>query len=249
MLADLEAIVAASPRVSRLPRDKRGLPIPHVVLRDPETGEPDFIVNDTRTLLDCAQNGICHICGETLPDNDVWMLGGPGSALDPRGLYNDGPMHHECGRASLRLCPYLALPAHRGMKPLAKEGVLARAVREGRALAFIDPTVDPTKPETFIFGRVAGLLVRISVRPPGVPIVRFLPNRPFVEIEEWSGGVLLAATRPADPGYSAKQKVLRARGLASMKAAGVSYTQLAPAQHAAWTNRLTGFPWHHTTSG
>ncbi|KRW94331.1 hypothetical protein AQY21_20595 [Paracoccus sp. MKU1] len=232
------AVIAQSPRIASLPRDRRGLPIPYVVFRD-DAGNPDFIVNDIRRVLECLSKGLCGVCGQGMDRDDVWMIGGPGSALDPRGMYNDGPVHHECGAASLRMCPYLAIRRHKGMKPVAKQSVLSKMVEDGKALGFVDPTMDPNKPESFILGRVDGLAAVGSQHD-----FRLIPNRPFIEIEEWAGGTVIQQARLGQVGMDAIMEAYRLDGERRMKSRGETIFNLAPFQLLAWSGGLSGeFPW------
>ena len=41
---------------------------------------------------------------------DTWLIGGKGSAFDPRGLYNDPPVCGEAKDYAMQVCPYLAMP-------------------------------------------------------------------------------------------------------------------------------------------
>src|SRR5262249_26747548 len=71
------------PRIARLPRDKRGYPIPWNIQRD-ANGLPLFTVNDDRKHYLAVRQGLCPICGETL-GKWKWFIGGPRSAFHPDG--------------------------------------------------------------------------------------------------------------------------------------------------------------------
>jgi hypothetical protein len=82
---------------------KRGLPIPYANLIGPD-GQPDFAVLDSRRVDEIATRRLRGICSRPLA---YWMvfLGGPSCASSR--CYLDPPMHEECARAALQMCPYL----------------------------------------------------------------------------------------------------------------------------------------------
>lgn len=82
--------------------ERRKLPVPFV--HDTLDGQWDFTAVLAQRLVDCIKHRLCGQCGEPL---GWWIafLGGPVSALT--GVYSDPPMHEECGRAALNLCPHI----------------------------------------------------------------------------------------------------------------------------------------------
>jgi hypothetical protein len=147
-------------RMSLLPRDKRGLPIPFIVLRD-ATNTPHFTINDQTKVYRCVVNKLCGICGkpfETFHDSrgrpnprpqnaGMTFVGGPMSALHKHGAYIDPPMHHECAEFALRVCPYIAAKHYdtRIDDRLAKKAELV----EGQVI-LKDPMMIPDRPEYFV---------------------------------------------------------------------------------------------------
>jgi hypothetical protein len=164
-------------RLDALERDERGHPIPFIVLRDAE-GKPVFAANDVARIRQAIHEGLCHVCGQALEGEPVWFVGGPGSALlnGPRGIYYDGPMHHECMRYSVEHCPHLA---HQMVKPVSKS-VQKRLAAQG--IAFRDTTIIPGVPEVFV-----------AVSPYRYEAIHgtFIAYKPFRKIEYWHGGKLL----------------------------------------------------------
>jgi hypothetical protein len=89
-------------RLTRLPQ-WRGFPIPFFVTYRTD-GTPDFKVVDESKRIRCASEKLCWVCGEALGYRFVF-LGGPNAAA--ARTYMDGPMHEECARDALRICPFL----------------------------------------------------------------------------------------------------------------------------------------------
>ena len=51
----------------------------------------------------------------------LWLIGGKGSAFDPRGLYNDPPVCGEAKDYAMQVYPYLAMPSYAKMKEASNE--------------------------------------------------------------------------------------------------------------------------------
>ena len=163
-------------RMQQLDRDARGLPIPATVWRD-QTGQPHFTINDTAISGRLLIEDRCGICGSELL-RVRWFVGGPLSALHPRGAYNDLPMHRGCMHYALRVCPYLAAPSY-------ARRIDARTVREPeRNRTFIDPSMDDKRPVVFV--AVAATGQRVAAQPNLLP--RIFPMRPYVAVEYWRHG-------------------------------------------------------------
>ncbi|MBO9428202.1 hypothetical protein [Sulfitobacter sp. R18_1] len=226
-----------NPRIASLKTDRRGFPVPFIVLHV-EGRPPDFTVNDGQLTGRCVEEGLCSICGDHL-GSDVWFVGGPGSGLDPRGSYRDPPVHHQCGTFALQVCPYLAVRAYTGMKPEARDKLLRNIASTGQAAAFADRTISDEKPKRFIFAKATGYH---SSGPSHAYLLT--PNRPFEEIEEWIDGKLVNAARPGDVDYEDKLKSYRAQGLQNMKRDRVTFSKLPAHKKAAWLGKIKGiFPW------
>lgn len=97
------------PRLARRPFDgKRKVPVPFFnVMPD---GSVNFTGINAETVIRCAQERLCGICGEPL---DYWIafIGGPVSAATR--CYTDPPMHRECAEAAVRYCPHINRRVHR----------------------------------------------------------------------------------------------------------------------------------------
>lgn len=169
-------------QVRALPYDKRGFPIPHVVLRS-EEGTPSFIVNNAEVQIECLQTGRCSVCGHKMEYGDFWMVGGPKSAYDPRGAYADLPMHHDCGAFALKVCPYLAT-SFSGVDPGASRERYLERLSKSLSMVLEDPTVDSNKPKVFVFAQLSGMAVTTTP----TSLFNVVPNRPWLAIEHWKDG-------------------------------------------------------------
>lgn len=184
-----------------LARDRRGYPIPVVVLVD-RNGEPHFTMNDEDARWRCIERDLCTICGGKL-FRGRWFVGGPLSAFDPDGAYVDPPLHGECARYALRVCPYLAAPNY-------SKRIDARTLRPGAEpglMLMVDATMIPDRPAVFVSAMAAGQTVtgdRTSLQ----SYVK--PKRPYLRIEYWREGVQLAA---ADAWAILGDDLLKARGV------------------------------------
>jgi hypothetical protein len=158
-------------RMRGLQLDARGYPIPFIVLRDRD-GKPHFTINDAATIAKLIRHDLCGICGQRLL-RGRWFVGGPLSAFHAAGAYNDPPMHHECATFALRVCPYLALRRYSGQ-------IEGRTLKDPTPRILIDKTVLPDRPVLFVCAMSIGHQV-ISGQ-------RFIPNRPWREVEYWQDG-------------------------------------------------------------
>jgi hypothetical protein len=164
-------------RVAALPKDRRGLPIPAIVLVD-GAGEPHFTMNDMAVVARFYREGRCSICGERLGALKCFV-GGPASAFHPHGMYFDGPMHRDCAVFALHACPYLAM-ADRYARRVAVEKLAARiAVPEGRVLVHEDPTMHAPQPAVFVLG---------SCRRFRMEGKHYVPERPWAEVRFFRAG-------------------------------------------------------------
>lgn len=173
--------------IRALPRDRRGYPIPYVVLVDAD-GVPDFVVNDAAKTLQVALERLCAICGEGLPEHP-WFGGGPGNALlnGDVAVYIDGPMHRECLHFALRVCPHLA---GKLLKPVALKAITDRLDRQG--IRTVDNTVIPGTPPVF----VAVQAWAYSFEPRSFDHQIYAVRKPFRKTEYWTHGAML----PRDEG-------------------------------------------------
>lgn len=176
-----------------LPKDKRGFPVPYVVLI--KDGEPVFTVNDSHAVLRAVLNELCGICGKSLND-DAWMVGGPESAFNPRGAYVDSPVHHDCGTYALQVCPYLAMSAYRGAVDVQK------LQEKWPDLYLKDYTQNDRRVPFFVMGKVSSWGRDMSS---GYIHI----ERPFLLTEYWNGSEQLTyeqakALKPDWPDYYPK---------------------------------------------
>lgn len=91
------------PLMSKLPLDSRGYPIPYFVpIVD---GKPEFRYQDGQKRKACLDHGLCSVCGNKLYDKSYWVIAGP-IGLRNR-VTSDAPMHEDCARYSISVCPHL----------------------------------------------------------------------------------------------------------------------------------------------
>lgn len=98
--------------IARLPKDARGWPITYTSLKLPD-GRYDFTTSDPLKWNEVCFNRACALCGIVLPRH-IWFIGGPKSMRFR--FFFDLPMHEDCARYALAVCPYLALPKYLGAK-------------------------------------------------------------------------------------------------------------------------------------
>lgn len=91
------------PLLELRPKDSRGYPITYVtgITKD---GDPDFTAIDGLKVYEVGKKRLCGLCGHPLA---YWIafIGGP-KALKNRA-YADPPMHPDCAKAAMELCPYI----------------------------------------------------------------------------------------------------------------------------------------------
>jgi hypothetical protein len=92
-------------RMQRLPRDRRGFPVPYFVAWDGD--EPVFPAMDPKKLYDCVRFSQCWVCGERLGAHKAFLIG-------PMCVCNrvtaEPPSHLDCARWSAMNCPFLVNP-------------------------------------------------------------------------------------------------------------------------------------------
>lgn len=131
-------------RMKHLKLDKRGLPIPYIVTRD-KAGLPIFTANDDWKVKQCLEHDLCAISGQKL-FRGRWFIGGPLSAFHPEGWYIDTPVHFECMRYAMQVCPYLAATKYTGRLDIDH----ITPERVPGLVAVIDNTMIPERPEMFV---------------------------------------------------------------------------------------------------
>lgn len=101
-------------RMAHLKISDRGYPIPFFIPRP--NGVPDFRYMDHKKQLLCAEKGLCSICGKKLTHKAYWFITGPLGLKN--GIHTDCPMHEDCARFSITVCPHLVfMKAERRTEP------------------------------------------------------------------------------------------------------------------------------------
>src|SRR5215471_2327665 len=167
--------IAIPERLAGRPRDRRGYVVPWSVFVEPD-GTPQFTINEETKRLECLLRDLCPLCGSKLW-RFRWFLGGPASAFHEQGAYSDPPMHFECMRYAVQVCPYLAAP-HYAKRVDTKLAAAMKSV----ALAF-DPNVNPERPEMFVAVLADGQVA--------TPDWYVKPFRPYKRLEFWRAGAQL----------------------------------------------------------
>jgi hypothetical protein len=98
------------PRIARLPRERRGFPAPYIA-DEHEDGSPNLGAADSVASAHCHRESLCSICGERLAQAERMFITGPSCVFGSDYGCNDPPMHEECARYSLRVCPHLVAPS------------------------------------------------------------------------------------------------------------------------------------------
>lgn len=156
--------------------DSRGLIVPYNVLKD-SSGKHFFKVNDQIKQLECDVKKLCTICGTHL-QSDTWFIGGPMSAFHKHGVFNDSPMHYECGKYALQVCPYLAYSGYTANTDIEK---LTKQIEDNVLL--YNPTQDDSRVPLFVFAKAEHFTI--------TPLGHYKVEKPYLEIEYWNDGVQL----------------------------------------------------------
>lgn len=101
--------------IERLPRDRRGYPVPRFVAWFDDdgnhcptgTGTPNFRVADSHYKADCVRLDICWLCGRKLGSKKAFVLG-PMCCINR--INSEPPCHYDCARFAARNCPFLINP-------------------------------------------------------------------------------------------------------------------------------------------
>lgn len=179
MTRDEAMLVELPKRMRKLPKDKRGYPVPVIVLRD-KNKQPHFTINDHHKSSKAAIKQLCSICGDPLK-KDIWFIGGPICFTHYAGAFLDPPVHHDCGEYALKVCPYLGAPNYaklldaKTLKPEAVPDMLALVKHE---------TIADTRPELFMFGRCE----RFRINRSGLGQFTMSVIGQWADIEAWRHG-------------------------------------------------------------
>lgn len=169
-------------RMQKLPRDKRGYPVPVIVKRDVD-GTPLFTVNDAEVAAKTLLEDRCPLCGDKLL-RGRWFIGGPLSAFHPAGEYFDAPMHAECKDYALKACPWLAAPKYMKRIDAAKA--------KGNLGILVDHTMIANRPDPFVAVLARGQTVRWPEDKYGTFHVK--PVAPYINVEFWRHGAMIDKT-------------------------------------------------------
>src|SRR5437868_4997258 len=71
---------------------------------------PDFRTTDEAKRRKCMENEWCFLCGQPLTKPMIF-IGGPISVMNR--VFHDGPMHDECAKYAVKVCPYLSNPNYK----------------------------------------------------------------------------------------------------------------------------------------
>lgn len=164
------------------PRDRRGYPIPWIVLID-ANGRPHFTINNGARTIAAGRKKLCGLCGEKLR-RDIAFVGGPQCFLSPFGAFSDPPMHHACAAYAIAVCPYLAAPSY-GRRIDAK--TLTPGATPGGVLIGEDSLVREDRPPAFILGRAARF--EMIIRDDGAPL--FFGREEWLDLAVWQHGRVL----------------------------------------------------------
>lgn len=130
-----------------------------------KNGVPDFTVVDPEKWLTALKQRRCGICGLQMHGR-VWFVGGPLCAHNR--LFSDHPMHEDCAKYALQVCPFLALP--KMMYKKRAEGI------------DVSVNVSDEKPPRFMLGKARGYRATIVQ---GEPL---LQASPWEALTWWEGG-------------------------------------------------------------
>lgn len=170
--------------MKKLPIDKRGYPVPYIAFID-DSDNPQFTISDEYKRQFVIRKDKCAICGNKLLRYRA-LVGGPASAFLEESAYLDPPMHPDCCRYALKVCPYLAAPSY--IRRI-NDKKLDKANASGIAV-LSDPTVDDDRPKVFVmviytkqkyvmgnhFGLTKNLVQYIK------------PRKPYIDVEYWVHG-------------------------------------------------------------
>lgn len=167
--------------MQKLPRDERGYPIPYIALIDND-GKPQFTVNEEHKRQKVLNKNLCGICGRKLLRYRA-LVGGPLSAFFETGAYIDPPMHIECCRYALKVCPYLATPSW--TKSLGTKKI-KQATLDADRLILVDNTMMPDRPPLF----VVAVHTKVDfVRYENSKVIQYIkPRKPYISVEYWRQG-------------------------------------------------------------
>jgi len=167
------------------PKDRRGYPIPFIVFRDANK-RPHFTINDQRRVVHVIRKKLCGLCGEKLKDG-AWFVGGSDCFTSPLGAFIDPPMHEDCAKYALQVCPFLAAPSY--SKRIDDRTITPGAVPLGTAIVATDDGQMPARqPPLFGLGQCAAY--EAVPTGPGQFILRpvAIAGQSWMQLEFWKDG-------------------------------------------------------------
>lgn len=166
-LPSKDALLAAlPPGLAARPFDeRRGIPVPWMNMRaedpldvDGEPTVPDYTAIWAPTVVKCAEQRLCGICGGDLGYRFAF-IGGPKSAANR--LYSDPPFCLPCAEAAMTLCPHIAIEHHQ------------RAPEHRMADGASQPSgFDPSRTEEWVMGITRDFKLQFNR---GVPVFKAAP--------------------------------------------------------------------------
>jgi hypothetical protein len=166
-----------------LPSDDRGYPVFYAIMPDPrplDGAHVDFRVLNERHHILCYTNRLCAICGQRL-GSQAWFIGGP-MCVQNR-IFGDAPMHQECARYSMMVCPMLTI---------APKAYSDRPIQDDRIDSSEDRSVITAKPARIVLA--VPREYRMIKHSHGKPVFQLHPEMTV----EWftTSGEYLCRTRP-----------------------------------------------------
>lgn len=189
--------VEMPPRITRLPVNKAGYPVPWFV--EWIDGEPDFRIVDSRKVPEAMKRGKCWICGQKRTGPTASFVIGPMCAVNR--VSGEPPSHHDCAVYAARACPFLVNPKKRRRQGGLDDPMLYQAEgfidrNPGVTLVwrargwkpYAGPSVgrnpvmyfnigEPTKVEWYAQGREATRAEVLAAIESGLPILREAAQR------------------------------------------------------------------------
>jgi hypothetical protein len=159
------------------PKDRRGFPIPFSAFID-SAGKPQFTITDPRRLAECMGKKLCGLCGRRLTYG-LWFVGGERCFTHEMGAFIDPPMHEECARYAIRVCPFLAAPNYN--KRI--DDKLMPTDPDGLTIVVKDTSMVDDRPETFGLG----MTMRCTVVRPS-PLQQYFRADGWRVFERWRHG-------------------------------------------------------------
>jgi hypothetical protein len=95
-------------RMTRLPVNERGFPVPFFVAK--VNGEYDFRAFSGDKITACVRKRLCWLCGEPLGRYMAFVIG-PMCSINR--VSSEPPSHLECAQYAVKACPFLTKPRAR----------------------------------------------------------------------------------------------------------------------------------------